>query len=89
MTTEATLADRLIQIRRTFESGSTPSHIVNVLNSHVDWLVENSVEDRALSVGSNAPLDLPIIFEHGPKTIQELNEAGADFLVLTRFRGNW
>ena len=48
MTTGTTLADRLTQIRETFESGSTPSHIVNVLNAHVDWLVENSVEDRAL-----------------------------------------
>lgn len=89
MTTGTTLADRLTQIRETFESGSTPSHIVEVLNSHVDWLVENSVENRALSAGSSVPLDLPVVSEHGPKTIQELNDAGNDFLVLTWFRGNW
>lgn len=89
MTTGTTLADRLTQIRETFESGSTPSHIVNVLNAHVDWLVENSVEDRALKAGAHAPLDLPVVFEDGPTTLQQLSEAGNDFLVLTWFRGNW
>lgn len=89
MTTETTLADHLTQIRETFESGSTPGHIVNVLNAHVDWLVENSVEDRALSTGAHAPLDLPVVSESGPTTLQQLNEAGNEFLVLTWFRGSW
>lgn len=87
MTKLMPLGDRLTEIRQAFESGETPDHVVETLNSHVDWLIENRVEERALKLGQHVSLDHSIQMMEGPATLGELK--GKDFLVLTWFRGNW
>jgi hypothetical protein len=82
-----TLAQRLREIRHSFETGPTSPEVVEVLNAHVDRLVASKTEGQALAVGDSAPLHHVVETDDGCKSLQEL--CGTRFLVLTWFRGNW
>jgi hypothetical protein len=81
------LSQRLNNIRVKFETGDTPPEIVDVLNDHVQYLLDSNVEKNALTVGDSVPMELQVHTETGTKRLSDL--IGDRFLVLTWFRGNW
>jgi len=81
------LAVRLSEIRRSFENGTTPPEIIQVLDSHVEELVASKVSEQALSVGDTAPIQERIQINADRQTLDQ--QMGSNFLILTWFRGNW
>jgi hypothetical protein len=80
-------ADRLAAIQDKFETGDTPREILDVLNKHVEHLIEINAADNALQIGSEAPLEGQA--ESDGATIRLSSLHTKDFFVLTWFRGNW
>ncbi|MEM9944127.1 MAG: hypothetical protein AAF939_21405 [Planctomycetota bacterium] len=81
------LSAKLDEIRFAFENGDTPNHIVQVLNDHVDRLVDSKVKQNALQLGDLAPLDVEVYSDHAAITLAEIKQDAP--LVLSWFRGNW
>lgn len=81
------LRERLTKIRQDFETGDTPSEIVEVLNGDIERLLNENVAENALKVGEFADLNLTV--HSGEKQISLSSLVGERYLVPTWFRGNW
>lgn len=81
------LANRLAEIRSTFENGPTDQSIHQFLEQHIQDLAERNASDQALKVGDRAPLNHRVCT--GDATLSLAEMSGPKALILTWFRGTW